>query len=240
VSEPSLKFDPWLKRQLGKPSFHLTGEIGSQSLEGSPIVEQLAAQPLFADVKVPVADISSASAAQHLGFSLIDTNLQFAMPLSNVSEIGMPGLMFATPDMADAVGDIAATSFSDDRFHRDPAIPNPVADELKRCWATNFFVGKRGDWMVVACVGERPVGFLQLLRMPDGGLLIDLIGVSAGERGRGFARAMIAFACQNCDCSGEVVVGTAIANTRSIRLYENMGFRLRGAQYVFHHHGAAC
>ncbi len=240
MSKPSLTLDPWLTRQLGKPSFHLTGEIGGQSLEGSPVAEQLAVQPLFADVKVPVTAVASADAARHLGFSLIDTNLQFAMPLSDVPKISMPGLMFATPDMAEAVGEIAATSFSDDRFHRDPAIPNLVADELKRCWATNFFAGKRGDWMVVACVGERPVGFLQLLRMPGGGLLIDLIGVLAGERGRGFARAMIAFARQNCGCSGEAVVGTAIANARSIRLYENMGFRLRGAQYVFHYHGAAC
>ena len=240
MSKPTLTLDPWLTRQLGKPSFHLAGEIDGQSFARSPIVEQLAAQPLFADVKVPVADGLSADAAQRMGFSLIDTNLQFAMPLSDVPEVGMPGLMFATPDMAGAVGGIAATSFSDDRFHRDPAIPNPVADELKRCWATNFFAGKRGDWMVVACVGERPVGFLQLLRMPGGGLLIDLIGVSARERGRGFARAKIAFSRQNCDCSGEVVVGTAIANARSIRLYENMGFRLRSAQYVFHHHGAAC
>ncbi len=240
MSKPSLTSDPWLTRQLGKPSFHLTGDIGSQSLKGSPVAEQLAVQPLFVDVKVPVADIGSADAARHLGFSLIDTNLQFAMPLSDVPTHSMPGLRFATPDMAGAVGDIAATSFADDRFHRDPAIPNPVADELKRSWATNFFADKRGDWMVVACAGERPVGFLQLLRTPDGGLLIDLIGVSTAERGRGFARAMIAFAGKNCGCSGEVVVGTAIANARSIRLYETMGFRLRSAQYVFHHHGAAC
>jgi ribosomal protein S18 acetylase RimI-like enzyme len=240
VNEPYLKLDPWLTRQLGKPSFHLTGEIGSRSLEKSPIVEKLAGQTLFADVKVPVADIASADAAQRMGFSLIETNLQFAMPLSDVPQADMPGVMFATPDMAGAVGDIAAASFSEDRFHRDPAIPNPVADELKRCWATNFFAGARGDWMVVAGVGGRPVGFLQLLRMADGGLLIDLIGVSSGERGRGFARAMITFACQNCGCSGQVVVGTAIANARSISLYEDMGFRLCNAQYVFHHHGAAC
>ena len=142
--------------------------------------------------------------------------------------------------MADAIGEIAARSFFDDRFHRDPAIPKTAADELKRRWATNFFAGERGDWMVVTCVGDRPVGFLQLLRIPDGGLLIDLIAVSAGERGRGLARAMIAFACDNCDCTGQVVVGTAIVNTRSVSLYENMGFRLCGAQYVFHHHGAAC
>jgi ribosomal protein S18 acetylase RimI-like enzyme len=240
VNEPSLTLDPWLTSQLGKPSFHLTGDIGGCSLQGAPIAEKLGTKPLFADMKVPVADVAAADVAQRTGFSLIDTNLQFAMPLSDVPEIEMPGLMFASPDMADAVGDIAATSFTEDRFHRDPAIPNPVADALKRSWAKNFFAGKRGDWMVVACVGGRPVGFLQLLRLPSGELLIDLIGVSAGERGRGFARAMIAFARRNCGCSGEVVVGTAIANARSIRLYEKMGFRLRAAQYVFHHHGAAC
>ena len=240
MSEPYLRPDEWLTRQLGKPSFHLAGEIGRYSLKGSPIVEKLAGRTIFADVKIPVTDVASADAAQRMGFSLIDTNLRFAMPLSNVPDTGSAGVMFATPDMADAIGEIAARSFSEDRFHRDPAIPKTAADELKRRWATNFFAGERGDWMVVTCVGDRPVGFLQLLRMPDGGLLIDLIAVSAGERGRGLARAMIAFACDNCDCTGQIVVGTAIANTRSVSLYENMGFRLCGAQYVFHHHGAAC
>jgi ribosomal protein S18 acetylase RimI-like enzyme len=179
-----------------------------------------------------------------MGFVLIDTSLRFVLPRSDApkrdaSDIA-PDIIFATPDMVDAVGEIAARSFVYDRFHRDPVIADSVADGLKRCWATNFFAGKRGDWMVVACEGDRPAGFLQLLRMPDSALVIDLIAVTAAQRGRGLARAMIAFACRNCGCSGPIVVATQVGNTSSVRLYEKMGFRLDAAQYVFHHHGSAC
>jgi dTDP-4-amino-4,6-dideoxy-D-galactose acyltransferase len=240
VSEANLKADAWLTHRLGKPSFHLMGNIGALSSNRSSITDRLAGKPLFVDAKIPVADMSSIEAAERMGFALIETNVRFAMPLSDVSSKSAPGVTFATSEMADAIGEIAATSFSEDRFHRDPAIPQSTADELKRGWATNFFNGERGDWMVVSRVDDRLVGFLQLLRMQDGGLLIDLIAVSARERGRGLARAMIRFACRNCGCVGQVTVGTAIANTRSIRLYQSMGFRLCDAQYVFHHHGAAC
>jgi ribosomal protein S18 acetylase RimI-like enzyme len=240
VNKICLKPDEWLTRRLGKPSFHLMGELGNRSLDTSAIAEKLAERSIFVDAKIPVADVASVEAAQQMGFSLIETNLQFAMLLSDVPQKSLPEIMFATPDMADAVGEIAATSFSEDRFHRDRAISKSSADDLKRSWAINFFAGGRGDWMVVGCIGGRPVGFLQLMRMSNGGLRIDLIAVSAGERGRGLARAMIAFASRNCGCTGQVTVGTAIANARSVSLYENMGFRLCAAQYVFHHHGAAC
>lgn len=240
MSDICLKPDEWLTCQLGKPSFHLTGKLDGRSLGAAPIADKLAKRPIFVDAKIPVADVASAEAVRQMGFALIDTNLRFAMPLSDVPQRNLPGVMFATPDMTDAVGEIAATSFSADRFHRDPAIPQSTADELKRGWATNFFAGERGDWMIISCVDDRPVGFLQLLRTKNGGLLIDLIAVSARERGRGLARAMIAFACKNCGCTGQVTVGTAIANTRSVSLYQSMGFRLCDAQYVFHHHGAAC
>lgn len=240
MSEVSLKPDAWLTRRLGKPSFHLTGNIGPGFSNRSPIADRLAEEPLFVDARIPVADAPSLKAMQRMGFSLIDTNLRFAMALSDGPSKDAPGVMFAKAEMVDTIGEIAATSFSEDRFHRDPAIPQSVANELKRCWATNFFAGERGDWMVVSCVDDRPVGFLQLIRMPSGGLLIDLVAVSARERGRGLARAMIAFACRNCGCTGQLTVGTAIANSRSISLYESMGFRLSDAQYVLHHHGAAC
>jgi ribosomal protein S18 acetylase RimI-like enzyme len=200
----------------------------------------LTARSLFADVKVAVTDVASIAAAQRMGFALIDTSLRFVLPRFDAPKQDRPDIMFATPDMADAVGEIAARSFVHDRFHRDPAIADSVAEGLKRCWATNFFTGKRGDWMVVASEGDRPAGFLQLLQLPDGALVIDLIAVIAAQRGRGLARAMIAFACKNCDCAGPIVVATQVGNTPSVRLYEKIGFRLDAAQYVFHHHGASC
>jgi ribosomal protein S18 acetylase RimI-like enzyme len=220
MSDPRLEADVWLTQQLGKPSYHLAGDIRRLCRQASPIADTLATRGLFADVKIPVADVVSIAAAQHMGFALIDTSLQFILPRSDAPMPDALDIMFATPDMADAVGEIAARSFVYDRFHRDLAIADGVADGLKRSWATNFFSGKRGDWMVVACEQDRPAGFLQLLRLPDGALVIDLIAVAAAKRGHGLARAMIAFACKNCECAGPIVVATQVANTPSVRLYE--------------------
>jgi len=141
--------------------------------------------------------------------------------------------------MAAAVGGIAERSFVHDRFHRDPAIPLAAANAVKRSWALNYFAGKRGDWMVVVCRDGRPVGFLQLLRSQTDDLVIDLIAVDRDYRRGGIARAMIAFAVANCRGDGRLVVGTQVANVASVRLYENIGFRLDAAHYVLHHHGSS-
>jgi ribosomal protein S18 acetylase RimI-like enzyme len=239
MSEPRLSPDVWLTQHLGKPAFHLIGDVGRIDPRASPIVAQLA-EPMFADVKVQTDDAAGVKIIRRLGFDLIDTNLSFIMPREAAPKPLSADVGFATPDMAYAVGEIAATSFSDDRFHRDSEIPKNVADNIKRSWATNFFAGKRGEWMVVACQDNKPVGFLQLLRGADSLLIIDLIAVLAAQRGRDLAKAMIAFACAKCECAGPIVVGTQVANTRSVRLYERLGFRFDAAQYVFHHHGTTC
>jgi GNAT superfamily N-acetyltransferase len=238
MNEPRLIEDAWLGRCLGKQAYHLVGDLAQLCRPPTEIANQLCNRHLFADVKVPVENVRAAEEIQRLGFMLIDTNLRLSLQRSDVPRLRTDDITFATLEMADAVGDIAATSFTEDRFHRDPAISNDTADNLKRSWATNFFSRHRGDWMVVAQCGAETVGFLQLLRSPEDALVIDLIGVIAEHRGRGLAGAMIAFACASCDCAGPVVVGTQVANATSVRLYEKLGFRLTSAQYVFHHHGS--
>jgi hypothetical protein len=36
-----------------------------------------------------------------------------------------------------------------------------------------------------------------------------------------------------------MLVGTQAANVASLRLYESLGFRMRDAKFVLHHHGSA-
>ena len=60
-------------------------------------------------------------------------------------------------------------------------------------WAENFFSGTRGDYMIVACFKDHPVGFTQIVRKNDSGLIIDLIGVDSHHHGIGLASAMINF-----------------------------------------------
>jgi ribosomal protein S18 acetylase RimI-like enzyme len=239
MPEPRLVEDGWLASHLGKPCFHLTGELARMDGCSRGLESKLSETSLFVDAKVGVNDTVALRAVQSLGFQLIETTVRLSASRAICSGSGQPEIGFATADMATAVAAVAERAFVHDRFHRDPAIPRDRANAVKRNWALNFFAGRRGDWMVVACRGGEPVGFLQLLRSQADELVIDLIAVDNEHRGDGLARAMIAFADANCQCGGRLVVGTQIANVRSVRLYEGMGFRLDSAHYVFHHHGGA-
>lgn len=236
MSHPRLSHDPWLTERLGKTAFHLVGSLDAQGDWQRDIERQIAAESLFADVKVPVDAAAGVEAVESLGFSLMDTNLRFLASCSALSETDLPGIGFAAPDMADDVGSIAERAFVLDRFHRD-AKTAPHAGRIKRDWARNFFSGGRGEWMVTASREGHAVGFLQLLRSGSDELVIDLIAVDECWSGRGLARGMIGFAAKKCGVLGNMVVGTQAANYRSVRLYEGLGFRLSAADYVFHHHG---
>jgi ribosomal protein S18 acetylase RimI-like enzyme len=236
MTEPRLVQDDWLSDRLGKSAFHLDGTLGEPGPWISDVKNRLAMHSQFADVKIAVDDMCGAARAGELGFALVDTNLRFSAARSAMPVADMPRVGFAAPEMADAIGAIAEHAFIYDRFHRDPRTL-PYAGKIKRDWAKNFFAGKRGEWMVAASRAGVAIGFLQLLRSASDELIIDLIAVEAACAGQGIATAMISFAARNCDAAGPMVVGTQVANTRSIRLYERLGFRLQSAQYVFHHHG---
>jgi ribosomal protein S18 acetylase RimI-like enzyme len=70
----------------------------------------------------------------------------------------------------------------------------------------------------------------------DGKLVIDLIAVTKAHRGSGLARGMIAFAASTFTQFHTMLVATQIANIPSMRLYEGIGFRIVGAQYILHRH----
>jgi ribosomal protein S18 acetylase RimI-like enzyme len=236
VTQPYLAKDRWLSARLGRPAFHLIGALGVPGSWADDVRCRLARQPVFVDVKVPVEDHDGVERATKLGFTLIDTNLCFSAERRTIPTSGQAEIAFVKPDMEAAVGAIAERAFVFDRFHRDPRTAE-AANTIKRDWARDFFSGERGEWMVAASRSCVPVGFLQLLRSTAGELVIDLVAVDAAYVGQGLASAMIAFAARHCDVPGPVVVGTQLINVRSIRLYERLGFRLRSAQYVFHHHG---
>jgi ribosomal protein S18 acetylase RimI-like enzyme len=141
----------------------------------------------------------------------------------------------ARPDDRDAVMALAASSFDHSRLHLDPAIPRAVADRSRAEWAGNFFAGKRGDHMIVGEIDGVLAGFAQLLGPRDGVLTIDLIEVAPPYRRRGIAHTLIA-ASAGIAGTQTLRVGTQIANTPSLRLYETLGFRVVGSQYVLHYH----
>ena len=220
--------DAWLSTLLDRPALRLVAATDGEAV--------LPPGAFFATAKLPAEDVADASFLADAGFRVVDTALTFAAAASEIpADDGSP-LRIAAPDDRAAVAAIARDGFRFSRFHLDPHIPPALAGRIKAAWAENFFAGRRGDAMIVASVDGAVAGFLQLLKLGNDRLVIDLVAVAARWRGRGLARAMIGRAARTMGAA-ELVVGTQAANTPSIRLYEGLGFRLTGAQLVLHHHG---
>lgn len=232
-----LEPDSWLSGILGRPSWNaVSGGSASAALS------ELKKPGQFASAKVDAADTAAAGELQAHGFRVIDTALTLERENGDALESGS-GVRFAAAGDRSAVESIAGSAFKYSRFHLDPAIPKTLADRIKATWAGNWFAGQRGDGMVVAEDGGDVAGFLQLLWNAEDRLIIDLIAVRAQSARKGLARAMIGFAQKRGTGDARhvrvMIVGTQAANVASVRLYESLGFRLRGARFVLHHHGGA-
>jgi ribosomal protein S18 acetylase RimI-like enzyme len=225
--------DEWLGRLLGRPALRLdradTGDAGW--------IGRLDHEDLLVTAKLPAQDVAAVGALESIGFRVIDMALTFEA--SAIEPRADQRVRVAKPGDRDAVATLAGRSFRFSRFHLDPEIPRALADRVKARWAANFFMGGRGDAMVVAEQDSAVVGFLQLLRGPSGGVTIDLIAVAPEASRQGLARAMIGLAAQGVGGARPKGwrVGTQAANIASVRLYESLGFRLSQAQFVLHHHG---
>ena len=223
--------DAFLERCLGYPVFRLRN--AAALAEG--LVQASSHSRWMLEVKVAVGQVADVAALTERGFRVIDTNVQLERP-AGAFPVEAASSRHAKPADEAAVRAVAASSFSQTRFHLDPRIGKANADRVKEEWAGNFFAGKRGEWMIVAEHEGRVAGFLQMLRGADGRLVIDLVGVQPGSRSKGIGRSMIAFAGRACLANAPMIVGTQVANSGSLRLYENLGFRVTGASYVLHLH----
>ena len=229
-----LEADQFIGDILGKPTWRVTepAKVTPDMFRAGP--------DGFAYAKVGCADITSIKALEKAGFNLIDTNMQFDRTnMKPWPAVGLsPGydVRFAILADALAVEKVAATNFVYSRFHLDPLISEPMANEIKSHWVGNFFKDKRGNCMVVlTCRGET-VGFLQLLSENDT-IIIDLIAVDKTHRGRGLAAGMIEFTAKQCGEWSRMQAGTQISNIPSTRVYEKLGFQMCGSSYIFHYHG---
>lgn len=194
-------------------------------------------QSLFAYAKVDVNALDCVHLLETRGFRLIDTSVQFDKSLQPEKKFaGNCMVRLAGPFDEAALALLGRNCFSFSRFHLDTNITRETADMIKGEWVSNYFSGRRGDAMVVAEVDGRQVGFLQLIFQRPDALVIDLIAVDAQQRRKGVAGDMILFAEKSFAEFPKIIVGTQVSNTPSIRTYEEAGFRLRSAEYVFHYH----
>jgi ribosomal protein S18 acetylase RimI-like enzyme len=226
--------DEFLSGIVGRPTFRVPvrpGGCDDATIDGIRAAQQ---RPVFLYAKLPTDSLAAVAWLEALGFHVIDTNVTLERAVGG-EQIAAAATRPARPDDRPRIVEIAAGSFAYSRLHLDPAIPRAAADRSRAEWAGNFFVGDRGDHMVVGEADGSVAGFAQLLGPRDGVVTIDLIGVAEPFRRRGIAAALVAASAAIAGAR-TLRVGTQIANTPSLRFYETLGFRIVESQYVLHYH----
>jgi len=196
----------------------------------------LAGAPHFVYTKIPCDDIAAVAMLSEIGFYVVDASVHLRKRRTRGSEL-IAGCRTAVPGDAQDVEGVAARGFVFSRFHLDPGFDNGVADRLKAAWAGNYFLGKRGDRMVVAERDGAIAGFALLIEN-GAEAIIDLIAVAPEYRREGFGRALCRSAEALCQGARDMIVGTQVANSPSLALYNDLGYRQTQAGYVLHYHGA--
>ncbi len=160
-------------------------------------------------------------ALEDMGFRAVETLLTLRHDLSNVDDA--PGVTLAGQHEFDACLGIANRAFVNDRLHRDPLVPDWVADKVRRQWVLNN-LESRGDASFVTRDGDSVAGF-NLCLLHDDEAVIDLIAVDTGQQKKGFGRALVNGALVHYrDKAQSMLVGTQVDNAPSIALYRGCGF----------------
>lgn len=230
--------DPWLSETTRVACYKMSG-AGA----GSAISATLEGRgDGFFFTRIPVTAIALMKEYVAGGFSLVDTNVTLESTGAQRVARGGPDVEVRRAIPADyaAVQAIAASAFAYSRFHLDPLFPDELANRIKREWIRSYCEGTRGDALLAALVKGGVVGFLAALKTEVGGksaAVIDLVAVDESVRGRGLARALVGqFQDQYRGQVGVLRVGTQMANTVSLGLYQACGFTIVDAAYVLHAH----
>lgn len=182
-------------------------------------------------VRLPGSMTATAIRFQDAGFRRIETLITYERPIEPGA---MPtGIRPARPEDVEACATLAKRSFSSDRFHADPELPNAAADALKAGWVRGAFAG-RAQAILLSEGPNGPNGFILLL-IRDGTATVDLVAVAPEARGQGIGTVLLRAAAHVCaPDAGVLRAGTQQANRASTAMYERDGFRQVSTQHTLH------
>lgn len=221
-----MKADDWLSDVTGMACYAVDAEVGAAQLA--------AKRNGFFFAKVPVSDVARLERFVGAGFRVVDTHVVLECAPTRSAEA--KDVRTAVASDLEPVLAIAGSAFRWSRFHRDPRFPRALADRVKRAWAENCLAGTRGEEVLVVTENGAPAGFLAVLKAGDAAV-IDLVAVHPERQGRRLGETLTqAFAARWAGRAARLRVGTQLANTAAMRLYERLGFRVVEAKYVLHAH----
>jgi len=133
---------------------------------------------------------------------------------------------------------IASEKNFNSRFLVDRLIPEKFKKKYRSEWVKNFFRKQRGDYLVVANLGKRNLGFILILKKKNQ-LNIDLIASGKKFRKKGVATSLINYVNNKImKKNDKITAGTQINNFGAIKMYKKLGFiKKKRVTFCYHIHG---
>lgn len=183
-------------------------------------------------------DQTSRNALAEFDFYLIEEFLTMKHDLQDIPSMTINRLKtVSTGNEISQVGDLAAHSFTYDRYHSDPNINDNIANDTRRKWAVNLCKG-RSIITLISLENSTITGFAGLVERKIGGIkygVLELIAVRPDYRGKGFGKELVVGILRECKRKYPfLLVSTQKKNISSHRLYENCGFKTVRKYQTFH------
>lgn len=231
-----LRPDPWLGMQLRTLAYGLRVDL----LAPEALLPVLDLPPgTFIHARVPVVQTARLHALIQEGFLLVETVLILERDESFPPIFWHSSIREARPEDAPAVIELARHACLYDRFHQDPHIPPEIADAIQAEIVGSFFLGAPHEKMFVAEQDNTLLGFLFIrfdIMNNTPTLIIDTLAVAPHARRQGIAHALIDQSLERTRYT-HARVGTQLANTPALQLYQKSGFIVKEAFYILHRHG---
>jgi ribosomal protein S18 acetylase RimI-like enzyme len=255
-----LKIIPWETRNLCRQSFAIDQEQ-LPLLTENLLVESLAMiekqyGEVFVQVRVDKKNYAALPVIQRQGFYFVETTLvpcavlkknatlkrfvidkrEFIPSRFRVEDLDLILLNKLAREQRNTVKEIAAESFSDDRFHLDPQCPNALADRRFSFWVDDLLVDAAVAFDLLILAGDC-VGFMA--RKEEN---LILAGFSRRHVGSGLGDFLWLSVLQRLQTLGLNQCYTLISanNTAVLNLYARLGFKFKDPAVTLHYWSGGC
>lgn len=166
---------------------------------------------------------------------LVDVNVRLSCSLNDIHIKGLDNKsnIYNSLNENQEILQIAKSSFIKSRFYNDPSIDIKKSSDIYVNWVKNSFRDKNKYF----CVYGKPTeGFLLFSKLDNESLVIELIGVSEGSRGKGIGSKLIQILYEFAHKNNykKVIVGTQIENISAINFYVKNRFKIEDITYIYH------
>ncbi len=188
----------------------------------------------FSSLRLPAEAHGAIAAVQVAGFRYVEQVLHPTLELTASAPPDDERVRPARRDELETLREIARRSFSGQRLHADPAVPDRLANDRYAAWVERSGSDPEDAFLVVTDEG-RARGFW-LYRADGEAVHLALTAIEPEAQGRGLGRLLWTAGTRLLASRGVRRLTTTVSagNVRVLNLYARLGWRFGHPEVTFH------